>query len=154
MERNITKLYAEYKEGRTDRRTFIKKLTLVAGSTAAAFALLPALAEANDLGSELDEETVSQFIKYPAPKTDVRAFLSHPKKGSKFPAVVVIHENRGLQPHIQEVAKRFAREGFLSLAPDALTSVGGTPENDQSKAGEMMRGLDNDDTINNMVATV
>ena len=154
MERNITKLYTEYKEGKTDRRTFIKKLTLAAGSTAAALALLPALGEANSFATIQDDEPVSQFVKYPAPKMEINAFLSHPKKAGKFPAVVVIHENRGLQPHIQDVAKRFAKEGFLAIAPDALTPAGGTPENDQSKASELIRGLNSDDTVDNMVAAV
>ena len=153
MERNITKLYAEYQEGRIDRRTFLKRLTLVAGSSAAASALLLVLGEASNIPMQ-DNEPVSQFIKYPGPKMEIRAFLAHPKEGSKFPAVVVIHENRGLQPHIQDVAKRFAKEGFLSIAPDALTPAGGTPENDQAKASELIRGLDNNDTINNMVAAV
>ena len=150
----ITELYTDYKEGRTDRRTFLKKLAIAAGSSAAALALLPALGEANDFVPLQDDELVSQFVSYPAPKMEIKAFLSHPKKAGKFPAVVVIHENRGLQPHIQDVAKRFAKEGFLSLAPDALTPVGGTPENDQVKAVELIRGLNNDDTVNNMVAAV
>ena len=154
MERNITELYAEYKEGRIDRRTFLRKLTLVAGSTAAALSLLPALGEANDAVSMQNNETVSQFIKYPAPKMEIRAFLAHPKKEGKFPAVVVIHENRGLQPHIQDVANRFAKEGFLAIAPDALTPVGGTPEDDQAKASQLIGSLDNNDTIDNMVAAV
>ena len=155
MERNITKLYAEYKEGKTNRRTFLKKLTLATGSSAAAFALLPVL-KANDSvnPSQADDEPVSQFVSYPAPKMEIKAFLAHPKTGKNFPAIVVIHENRGLQPHIQDVAKRFAQEGFLSLAPDALTPVGGTPENDQAKAAELIRGLNNDDTVNNLVAAV
>jgi len=155
MEHNITKLYAEYKNGKTNRRSFLKKLTLITGSSAAAVALLPAL---EDTGSSIAlqdvNEPVSQFIKYPAPKMEINAFLAHPRIGGKFPAVVVIHENRGLQPHIQDVTKRLAREGFLAMAPDALTPVGGTPENDQARATELIRNLDNDDTVNNMVAAV
>ena len=155
MERNITKLYSEYKEGKTDRRSFLKKLTLAAGSSAAALAILPIL-EDNDNFTPIqdDNEPASQFIKYPAPKMEIRAFLAHPKNGGKFPAVVVIHENRGLQPHIQDVTKRFAREGFLSIAPDALTPVGGTPENDQARASELIRSLNQEDTIDNFVAAV
>ena len=154
MEKDVSKLYDEYKGGHIDRRTFLKKLTLAAGSTAAALAILPALGENNNILFAEDDEIVSQFVKYPAPKTEINAFLAYPKKEGKFPAVVVIHENRGLQPHIQDVAKRFAKEGFLSIAPDALTPVGGTPENDQSKATGLIRELNNEDTINNMVAAV
>jgi len=116
MDNNITKQYAEYKEGKTDRRSFLKKLTITAGSSAAAYALLPLLEAADGIHlNQDDNEIVSQFVNYPAPKMEIRGFLAHPKKGGKFPTVVVIHENRGLQPHIQDVAKRFAREGFLSL---------------------------------------
>ena len=154
MEHNITKLYESYKEGKTDRRSFLKKLTLATGSSATALSLLPVLADVDSLNFYQDDEIVSEFVKYPAPKMEIRAFLAHPKKGQKFPAVVVIHENRGLQPHIQDVTKRFAKEGFLALAPDALTPAGGTPEDDQAKAAERIRELNNDDTINNMVAAV
>ena len=155
MENNLTKLYDAYKEGKITRRSFIKKLTIATGSTAAAFAVLPVLADVDNLTPpQNDDEPVSQFIQYPAPKMEIKAFLAHPKNGSKFPAVIVIHENRGLQPHIQDVAKRFAKEGFLSLAPDALTPVGGTPENDQAKASELIRSLDSNDTVNNFVAAV
>ena len=155
MEQNISKLYAEYKEGKTNRRTFLKKLSLITGSSAAAAALFPVLADVDKFASFQDEnEPVTQFVNYPAPKMEIRAFLAHPKNGGKFPAVVVIHENRGLQPHIQDVTKRFAKEGFLAMAPDALTPVGGTPEDDQSRATELIRSLNNDDTVNNMVAAV
>ncbi len=154
MEHNITELYSEYKEGKTDRRSFLKKLTLAAGSSAAALALLSVFEDANAAVPTQDNELVTQFVKYPAPKTEMNAFLAYPKKAGKFPAVVVIHENRGLQPHIQDVTMRFAKEGFLSMAPDALTPVGGTPENDQAKAAERIRELNNDDTVNNMVAAV
>ena len=154
MERDVTKLYNEYKEGRIDRRTFLKKLTFAAGSTAAALAILPALGENNSIFFAEDDDIISQFVKYPAPKMEINGFLAYPKKEGKFPAVVVIHENRGLQPHLQDVAKRFAKEGFLSIAPDALTPVGGTPENDQSKASQLIRDLNSEDTVNNMVAAV
>ena len=155
MEHNLTKLYDEYKEGKINRRSFLKKLTIATGSTAAAFAILPVLADAaNLIPFQDDNELVSQFVKYPAPKMEIRAFLAHPKNGQKFPAVVVIHENRGLQPHIQDVTKRLAKEGFLSMAPDALTPLGGTPEDDQAKASELIRDLNNEDTVNNFVAAV
>ena len=154
MESKITQLYDEYRDGQIDRRTFLKKLTLLTGSAAAALSVLPALGEMNNVVPAQDDDLVAEFVKYPAPKTEMKAFLAHPKKDGKFPAVVVIHENRGLQPHIQDVAKRFAKEGFLAVAPDGLTPVGGTPENDQNLAAERIRELNNDDTIQNFVAAV
>ena len=152
MEGNITKHYADSQKDNSGRRSFLKKLALAAGSSA----LLPVFGKPVGFEStcNADEEIVTQFVNYPAPKMDIRAFLAHPQREGKFPAVVVLHENRGLQPHIQEVTKRFAQEGFLAMAPDALTPVGGTPENDQSRAAELMRSLDNDDTVNNLVAAV
>ena len=155
MESKITKLYDEYREGQIDRRTFLKKMTLLTGSAAAALSILPALGEINSITpAQQDDDLVTEFITYPAPKTEMKAFMAHPKKDGKFPAVIVIHENRGLQPHIQDVAKRFAKEGFLAVAPDGLTPVGGTPDNDQSLATERIRELNADDTINNFVAAV
>ena len=155
MEHNLTKLYDEYKEGKINRRSFIKKLTIATGSSTAALAILPVLADADcNPPPQDDNEPVSQFINYPAPKMEIRAFLAHPKNGNKFPAVIVIHENRGLQPHIQDVTRRFAKEGFLSLAPDALTPAGGTPEDNQTQASEMIRNLNSEDTVNNFVAAI
>ena len=154
MESNISKLYDEYKDGRIDRRTFLKKLTLLTGSAAAALAVLPALGETAGIVPAQDDDLVAEFINYPAPKTDMKAFLAHPQKDGQFPAVIVIHENRGLQPHIQDVAKRFAKEGFLAVAPDGLTPVGGTPEDDQALAAQRIGQLNSEDTINNFVAAV
>jgi len=157
MDKKITTLYADYKQGRTNRRDFVRKLAIVAGSTAAAMAMLPVL-EYNNLNNsgatQDDPELMSEFIKYPGATGEIKAFLSHPKEGNKFPAVIVIHEIWGLNPHILNVTKRIAKEGFLVMAPDALSQLGGTPENDQEKAMSMIRGLDQSQTVNNFVAAV
>jgi carboxymethylenebutenolidase len=157
MEKKITTLYADYKQGRTNRRDFVKKLAIVAGSTAAAMALIPILEE-DSLGASLsdqtDQDVKTEFINYPGETGEVKGFLAWPKTGKKFPAVLIIHENRGLQPHIQDVTRRMAKEGFLALAPDALSPLGGTPENDQAKAATMIGQLDTDKTIKNFVAAV
>lgn len=156
MKKNISKLYDDYKLGRTSRRDFIKKLTLVTGSIVATMAILPALEENSLKASPLqdDGDLISEFIKYPAATGEMKAFLARPKTGNKFPAVIVIHENRGLQPHIQDVTRRMAKEGFLALSPDALSPLGGTPENDPAKAGTMMRELNSEQTVKNFVAAV
>jgi carboxymethylenebutenolidase len=157
MEKKITTLYADYKQGRTNRRDFVKKLAIVAGSTAAAMALIPILEE-DSLGASLsdqtDQDVKTEFINYPGETGKVKGFLAWPKTGKKFPAVLIIHENRGLQPHIQDVTRRMAKEGFLALAPDALSPLGGTPENDQAKAVTMIGQLDTEKTIKNLVAAV
>jgi len=156
MDKKITDLYSDYKRGQTDRRSFIRKLAMVVGSTSAALALLPILDE-NSLkaSSSLqdDPDLVTEFIKYPGETGDMRAFLARPKSGRKFPAVIVIHENRGLVPHIQDVTRRMAKEGFLALAPDALSPVGGTPA-DVSNVGELFKQLKPEETTKNFVAAV
>ena len=131
MDEKIISFYADYKQGRTNRRDFVRKLAIVAGSTAAAMAMLPVL-EYNNLktsgATQDDPELMSEFIKYPGATGEIKAFLSHPKEGNKFPAIIVIHEIWGLDPHILNVTKRIAKEGFLVMAPDALSQLGGTPE--------------------------
>jgi carboxymethylenebutenolidase len=157
MDKQITTLYEDYKQGKTNRRDFVRKLAMVAGSTAAAMALMPVL-EGNSPGAftadQSDSDLITEFIKYQGETGEMRAFLARPKSGKKFPAVLVIHENRGLQPHIQDVTRRMAKEGFLALAPDALSPLGGTPENDQDKAVKMIGQLDYDKTVKNFVAAV
>jgi carboxymethylenebutenolidase len=156
MEKEIQNLYSAYKDGRVSRRLFIKKLALITGSSAAALSLFPVI-EGNEIKASTlaKKETVivSEFIKYPAETGEMRAFLARPEKGKKFPAVIVIHENRGLVPHIQDVTKRMAKEGFLTIAPDALSPVGGTPE-DISNVGEMFKKLNSEQTTKNFVAAV
>lgn len=157
MDKKIISIYDDYKQGRTNRRDFVKKLAMVAGSTAAAVALLPVLEE-NSLSAssatQTDPDLMTEFIKFSGETGEIKGFLAWPKAGKKFPAVLIIHENRGLQPHIQDVTRRMAKEGFLALAPDALSSLGGTPENDPDKAVTMIGQLDKDKTIKNFVAAV
>jgi carboxymethylenebutenolidase len=156
MEKKLTDLYQDYRKGHISRRDFMKKLTLIAGSTTAAVAMMPVLEENELMAAGKPEKgaaPVTEFIRYPAFTGEMRAYLARPKKGKKFPAVIVIHENRGLVPHIQDVTRRMANEGFLALAPDALTPVGGTPE-DISNVGELFKKLNNDETIKNFVAAV
>jgi carboxymethylenebutenolidase len=156
MDQKIATLYEDYRKGLTNRRQFVRKLAVVAGSSAAAMAMLPILDQMSPGASaeQSDPDLISEFIKYPGETGDVKAFLARPKAGNKFPAVLIIHENRGLQPHIQDVTRRMAKEGFLAMAPDALSPLGGTPENDQDKAVSMIGQLDKEKTIKNFVAAV
>lgn len=156
MNRKITDLYEEYHEGNSSRRKFIRTLTIFTGSTAAAMTLLPVLEDNGLTASEKQKkikDILAEFVTYPAEAGEMKAYEARPKKGKKFPAVIVIHENRGLVPHIQDVTRRMAREGFLSLAPDALSPVGGTPE-DITNVGELFRKLDAEQTKKNFVAAV
>jgi carboxymethylenebutenolidase len=157
MNRKINGLFKDYREGRIDRRAFIKKLAILTGSTAAAIALVPVLEDNAAKASPFlqdDSDLVSEFIKYPGSTGDMIAYMSRPaESGKKFPAVVVIHENRGLVPHIQDVTRRMAKEGFLTLAPDALSPVGGTPD-DTSNVRELFGRLKSEETTKNFVAAV
>jgi carboxymethylenebutenolidase len=92
-------------------------------------------------------------MKYPGATGEVLAYLARPKGDEKIPGVVVIHENRGLVPHIEDVTRRVALEGFLAIAPDALTPLGGTPE-DPEKAPSLIQKLDSQSTIQNYLAAV
>ncbi len=156
MKNQIHKLFSDYKTGKTSRRYFLRQLAMITGSSAAALSLLPVL-EVNELRSGLTGEgksdLITEFIKYPGFTGEMRAFLARPAKGKKFPAVIVIHENRGLVPHIQDVTKRMAGEGFLALAPDALSPVGGTPD-DISNVGALFKQLNGEETTKNFVAAV
>src|SRR5665811_602634 len=103
MDQKISSLYDDYKQGRTNRRQFLRKLALVTGSSAAAMALLPVLdmnGTAFKSSDQADPYLISEFIKFTGETGEVKGFLSRPKSGNKFPAVLIIHENRGLQPHI------------------------------------------------------
>jgi len=156
MDKKINQLYEEYREGGTNRRDFLKKLTMYVGSTAAAMAFLPVLEEKYADGTLMqttDADLFAEFIKYPAETGEMRGYLAMPKAKKKYPAVIVIHENRGLVPHIQDVNRRMAKEGFLSLAPDALSPVGGTPE-DITNVGELFKKLVPEQTTKNFVAAV
>lgn len=157
MDKRITSLIDDYKSGGIARREFLKKLVVYTGSTAAAFALIPTLDKdvtSDEFQQEKDQDLVTEFITYKGETGEVKAYLARPKESKKYPAVIVIHENRGLQPHIMDINRRMAREGFLSMAPDALSPLGGTPENDAAKAATMIRELNGEQTTKNFVAAV
>jgi len=156
MNKKIADLYDEHTNGSMDRREFLKKLSILVGGTAAAYALLPEL-ERNYAMSEVvakdDPRLHTEYIKYPGETGEVRASLARPKGDEKLPGVIVIHENRGLNAHIKDVNRRVALEGFLAIAPDALSPLGGTPE-DSNEARSMIGKLDAQDTVKNFVAAV
>lgn len=148
--------YDEYTHLTLDRRGFMEKLTRLAGTGAAAAAIMPLLA-ANQAGAtiipEADDRIEAQDITYPGAGGEMKGYLVMPKGATgRLPAVIVIHENRGLNPHIRDVARRMALEGFVALAPDFLSPLGGTPEN-EDQAREMFSKLDMPATVANGEAT-
>lgn len=149
--------YDEYTHLTLDRRGFMEKLTKLTGTAAAAAAIAPMLA-ANQaraaMVAEDDSRLKGEDISYPGGTGEMKGYLVRPADQSgKLPAVIVIHENRGLNPHIRDVARRIALEGFVALAPDYLSPLGGTPA-DEDKAREMFGELDPAQTVANGVATV
>lgn len=157
MDQRIIDLYDRFTHGQISRREFMDRLTKVAGSTAAATALLPVLqnnyAQAA-IVPENDKRLIVQNLAYDAPSGKVNGYIARPKGGAaRLPAVLVIHENRGLNPHIKDVTRRLALEGFLVLAPDLLTPAGGTPEN-EDQARDMISKLDAMTAITNIAMGV
>ena len=156
MDKKIIDLYDDYTNGLLDRREFIKKLAVLAGGTAAAIAFLPLIenkyAQAQVVPKN-DPRLYVENIKYPGETGDVLAHFARPKGDEKLPGVIVIHENRGLNPHTEDVARRVALEGFLAIAPNALSPLGGTPE-DVNEARVLMRKLDSQTTLKNYLAAV
>jgi len=156
MDQKYLNLYEKYSNGFLNRREFLKRLAVLAGSTTAAVTLLPLL-QKNFAHAQLvpkdDPRLVIENITYPAETGQMNAYFAQPKGDKKFPGVIVIHENRGLNPHTKEVARRVALEGFLAVAPDALSPLGGTPE-DVDEARTLMRELDGQSTIKDFAAAV
>ena len=135
MDQRIINLYDSFTHGYIHRREFLDRLTQLTGSTAAATALLPMLtcdySKAATV-AENDPRLVAERTTYESAKGKIGGYLVRPKDKVKRPAVVVIHQNRGLNPHIEDVARRVALEGFLTLAPDLLSVNGGTPKTDDA----------------------
>ena len=134
IDQRVFDLYDEYCHGRIDRREFLARAAALAvvGSLGMAQALLPRYAQAQTI-SFTDERIKGTYVTYPSPggnSGSMRGYLVQPKGAGPFPAVLVVHENRGLNPYIEDVARRLAAEGFLALAPDGLYPVGGYPGND------------------------
>ncbi len=144
IDRRVFDLYDEYCHGRIDRREFLRRASAltVAGVSglAMAQALLPRYAQAQTI-SFTDQRMKAQYVTYPSPGGNsgtMRGYLATPAGQGPFPSVLVIHENRGLNPYIEDVARRAAVEGFLALAPDGLFPAGGYPGNDDD--GRTLQG--------------
>jgi carboxymethylenebutenolidase len=135
FDQQVLDLYDDYAHGRVDRRDYIKRLGALAVGGVTVDALLASLTPNYAWAQQVkpdDPRIKTETITYSSPQGagKMKGLLARPAKGQKFPAVVVIHENRGLYPYIEDVARRLATEGFLALAPDALTPLGGYPGND------------------------
>jgi carboxymethylenebutenolidase len=140
MDQTFIDLFDRYTHGGMNRRVFLERLTALAGSSAAAVALLPML-ENNYAHAEIvpeNDPAIQGEMAEIAP--GIKGYLVRPKAEGTYPAVLVIHENRGLNPHIKDVTRRMAKEGFIAFGGDYLTADGGTPA-DEEKAREMIGAL-------------
>jgi carboxymethylenebutenolidase len=148
-------LYDEYTHLTFDRRAFMEKLTKLAGGAAAAAVIAPLIAPSKVAAAIVpddDPRVVATPVTYAGKSGTVKAYLVKPANApAKLPAVVVIHENRGLTGHIMDVARRMAIEGFMALAPDLLSAAGGTPS-DENAAAQLIDKLNPATTVGDLVA--
>ena len=152
MDQRIINLYDEYIHSSTiSRADFLKRVTLITGSLALTQSVLsqiendytrPGLASADDLFTE--------YVNYPGVPNEMKAYIARPKEEKKYAAVIVIHENRGLNAHIEDVARRAATAGYLAIAPNALSALGKTFAN-EDEARNAFRELKAEDNLKNFM---
>jgi carboxymethylenebutenolidase len=156
MDQRIINLYDRFTHGGMSRRDFLDRLAELAGSAAAGAALLPLLQ--NDYAQAAivppdDARLATERLAYDSPKGKISGYLARPKAKGKRPTVLVVHENRGLNPHLEDVARRLALEGFLAYAVDLLSLVGGTPASEDA-ARELHPNMNQDDAVAALVSGV
>ncbi len=155
----LLELYDFYAHGLISKREFLGRAARFAAGGLTASALLASLSPDYALAEQVsftDPDILAEYIEYPSPKGNgtVRAYLVRPAKAAgKIPGVVVVHENRGLNPYIEDVARRLAKAGFMALAPDGLSSKGGYPGNDD-KGRELQQQVDPQKLMNDFFAAV
>ena len=156
MDQRYIDLYDEFTHTGMARRVFMERLVKLAGSTAAATSIAsmigPNYAKAA-IVPENDSRLTAGMVTYPGKTGPVKAYHVRQKGDAKLPAIVVIHENRGLNPHIQDIGRRLALEGYNVIVPDSLSPMGGTPASTDD-AVQMIAKLDNANTLANYVAAV
>ena len=155
----LLELYDFYVHGKLNRREFLDRATAFTLCSMTAVAVLDALTPNYALAQQIaftDPDIVAEYVRYPSPRGhgEVRAYLVRPAKAEgKVPGIVVVHENRGLNPYIEDVARRVAKAGFVALAPDGLSSVGGYPGNDD-KGRELQAQVDPQKLMNDFFAAI
>jgi carboxymethylenebutenolidase len=157
FDQELLNLFDQYVHGQIDRRGFLDRAAKFAdgGTTAGMLldALNPTFAEAQQVAKD-DKRLSSEYVEYPSPQGSgtMKGYLARPANATgKLPAVLVVHENRGLNPHIEDIARRLALENFIAFAPDALTPLGGYP-GDEDKARALFQKLDQAKTREDFVA--
>jgi carboxymethylenebutenolidase len=131
MAEKIKELLREYQQGKLSRREFMRQAIIATGSLAAANSLIGSLLPAAAVAAQVppnDPDILTHNVQYDGKAGPIFAYLARPIKAGKYPAVIVVHENAGLNDHIRDVAHRFVKEGYVALAPDYLSRQGGTPK--------------------------
>lgn len=153
MNQEIINLYDDYTHTPLTRSEFIRRLVLITGSLTAAMSVLP-LIEVNAANMRVtaddDDDLFTERISYPGVPGNMQAYVARPKEDKKYPAVIIIHENRGLNAHIEDVARRAAKEGYLAIAPNALSAIGAVPASDD-EARQKFQELKAEDSLQNFI---
>ncbi|WP_234734357.1 dienelactone hydrolase family protein [Tellurirhabdus bombi] len=156
MDQRIINLFDEYTHKPLKRDDFLKRLAKLTGSMGAALTVLPLLeinyAHAETISGQ-DDRLITERVTYPGGEGSMKGYLARPKANGKYGSVVVIHENRGLNPHIEDVTRRLALAGFLALAPDALSPFGGTPT-EEAQVRELFGKLDTQKNLANFTKSL
>lgn len=150
MDQHIIQLYDEYTHKPLTRKEFLERLVKLTGSAAAAMTLLPLLESCSAPAKTQSDALFTEYVTYPGVNGEMKAYVARPKKQKPYAAVVVIHENRGLNAHIEDVTRRAAQAGYLAVAPNALAPLGGTPANDDD-ARQLFTTLKPEESIRNFV---
>jgi carboxymethylenebutenolidase len=156
FDQEVLDLYDDYAHGRLDRRDYVKRLAAFAVGGLTVETLMQNLSPNYSWAQQVeptDPRIKTETITYASPEGagEMKGLLARPAEGTKFPAVLVIHENRGLNPYIEDVARRLAVDGFLALAPDALAPLGGYPGNDD-EGRSMQRKRDREEMTQDFIA--
>jgi carboxymethylenebutenolidase len=154
MEQAIIDLYDEYTHKPLTRNEFIKRLTILTGSLTAAMSILPMI-EVNGANAAItpDIDLFTETITYPGINGTMSAYVARPKPEKKYATVIIIHENRGLNAHIEDVARRAAQAGFLAIAPNILSPLGELPKNDDELRAKFQT-LKPEESLQNFIKAV
>ncbi|MBR2647616.1 MAG: dienelactone hydrolase family protein [Sediminibacterium sp.] len=154
MEQAIIDLYDEYTHKPLTRNEFIKRLTILTGSLTAAMSILPMI-EVNGAHAAItsDIDLFTETITYPGVNGTMSAYVSRPKPNKKYATIIIIHENRGLNAHIEDVARRAAQAGFLAIAPNILSPLGELPKNDDELRAKFQT-LKPEESLQNFIKAV
>lgn len=150
MDQRIINLYDEYTHKPLKRSDFIERLVALTGSLATAMSVIPLLESCATPNKTTTEELFTERVSYAGVNGTMNAYIARPQKQKPYAAVMVIHENRGLNAHIEDVTRRAAKAGYLAIAPDALSPQGGTPT-DTDKARELFSTLDAKQNLQNFI---